>query len=183
MPAGLLKAKGSGSPMVDQFDAPIPGESLTRPPRQMPYDRPPQFPDVEDALDYVMHKIVQDKSAHRLLALMEVGFPVSKIVELITTNGAREGYWSIAQMFLVAPPLTSLILRMAEAAKIQPVLTSKEANADLPAALMRIKRTNISTQSVDKAQRAANSSKDTAKKMNPHNAASEEKAGFLMPGG
>lgn len=73
------------------FDAPIPGESLTKMPGAMPMEMPPQFPDPNDALNYLWDKFTHPKQATRLILLLKKGAPVEAIVNTVLFEAVAQG--------------------------------------------------------------------------------------------
>lgn len=84
------------------FDAPIPGESLTKPVGGMPMEHPPQFTDPNKALEYLLDKLTQPKHLTRTLVLLKAGAPVDTITRSILFKGVLEGLWTVDLAFLIA---------------------------------------------------------------------------------
>lgn len=90
-------------------DAPIPGENFTSDTKNYPWHQPPEFSDVDDALDYLSRKITNFKVANGLLNMAEMGIPLVNITDMIVTSGIGEGKWTPDFALMIAGPLTKMI--------------------------------------------------------------------------
>ena len=88
---------------------PIPGENYTSDTKNYPWRQPPQFNNVEDALDMLAEKLTNFKTANGILTMVELGFPIYKIVHMLLMLGVNEGKWTVDFMFLLAGPLARMI--------------------------------------------------------------------------
>lgn len=77
------------------FDAPIPGQSLTMPPGAMAMEHPPSFTDPEQALEYIWNKLTVPKKARDLILLLKKGAPVEYIVNTVLFEGVIQGLWTV----------------------------------------------------------------------------------------
>lgn len=141
---------------VSPFEAPIPGEGLTVAPKQFPYERPPEMTDPEEVLNKLFLGLSKRQSVFQLLSMLEAGVPISTLVEVICTHGAEEGKWSIPMSYLIAPPLTVMLYRMAQAAGITPQLTPNDGKQEeLPQIMVKMARSAVSSGKVDAATKEA----------------------------
>lgn len=101
------------------LDGPIPGSSLTKEPRSQPWERPPQFVTVDDAMEHIMKTMLTTRKAVRLLALLDNGFPVEAMTRLITFGGFTQGRWTPDLAILLFKPVFAFILAMAKRAGIE----------------------------------------------------------------
>jgi hypothetical protein len=93
-----------------QFNAPIPGQSLTTEQKARPWENPPKYNTEEDALDFYMSQLEVPERIEHLFQLLDAGLPVADLVDTITLSGV------IA--VLISPALFTLITGMADAAGI-----------------------------------------------------------------
>lgn len=172
-----LSAGPSAGKLLNPMDGPIAGESLTKQPGNMPYERPPQYADPEDALHHIFMRLMKPQTTMQLLTLMDVGVAVDTLVEVLASGGAQEGLWSIPMIPSIIPALTVILIRMAQAAKIDPVIQAGNRKAgSIPQMVMKMREAEINSDQVEKAQKALKSSKDDVTK-NP------AKVGFMTPKG
>lgn len=164
------------------LDGAIPGEALTRPPRTMPYDRPSQFSDPAQAMDFVFKKVMEPKTAIRLLSMLEVGMPIEVIVETILSHGFGEGFINATMLPIMVGPLTVILWRMADAAGIKPTI-STDKPVQLPNKVMlNDAEAKFSQQRLGRAEAAGTASyKDVTK--NVVKTAKDQKSavGFMSP--
>lgn len=77
------------------FDAALPGESLTKTPGSMPMEHPPQFTNPNDALEYLFGRFTSPKQATKLILLLKKGVPVEYLVNTLLFEGIAQGKWTV----------------------------------------------------------------------------------------
>jgi len=75
-------------------NAPIPGQSLTRTPQSSPTQQPPQFADVNDALEYMWGQLTDKRQLVRLTLLLKHKVPVEFIARAVLFTGFTKGKWT-----------------------------------------------------------------------------------------
>ena len=93
----------------NEFDAPIPGQSLTDTPGNAPWEHPPQHTDPEEILDNLYAKITSGEFAEQLIAMLDAGVPVEAIVRVITFGGFMQGKYTPDVGFMIVEPLMKLV--------------------------------------------------------------------------
>lgn len=91
------------------FNRAVPGQSLTAEPGQLPFERPAQFSDPDEALDFVLKNITNPNTERNLLRLLDAGVPVFAIVQPLLINGFAEGKWTMDVAMLIAQPLGAFV--------------------------------------------------------------------------
>jgi hypothetical protein len=114
-----------------QVDAPIPGQSLTAPLGGRPWQQPPQYNTVEEALEYYVPKITDRGFVKKLLTIMELGIPLTTIANSIQTASVMEGKHSIDVGVLTAPVLVELMKNIGEANEVSYVVGTGEGQDDM----------------------------------------------------
>ena len=108
---------------MNPFNAPTPGESLTRDPEQkFPWERQPEVTDVDTAIKEVFVMLTERKSLLELLNLLNNGQPVDEIAQMVAYRGMSVGKYNSDLMFLMLEPLMYLIIAIAEEYEIEPVI-------------------------------------------------------------
>ena len=105
-------------PTINPFNAPIPGQGLTDEPGNYPWEHPPQFPEIEDAADFIYDRLSDPKQLKRLLTMMRVGVPIEALVKVITFSGFLEGKFTVDVARLLEPIVAMQITSKAQVAKI-----------------------------------------------------------------
>lgn len=100
------------------FDSPIPGQSLTKEPKNYAWENPPEMVDVDDVIGFHLNKLSEEKSIDNLLLLLESGMPVKTLVETFLTSAVMSGLHTVDVSILVAPVLHEFITMTAEDAEI-----------------------------------------------------------------
>jgi hypothetical protein len=104
---------------MDLFSAPVPGQSLTQEVGAAPYEQPPQFADVNDALEHMFEKLSDSRQATRLVILLKKGVPVEYIVRTIVYEGFLKNKWTPDTGLLMSRILMAMIIAIGEAAGVK----------------------------------------------------------------
>jgi hypothetical protein len=96
------------------FNAPIPGESLTREPKNAAYERPPELNDPEDALIYHIDKLTDEGRMKGLVLLLENGLDIRTVTEGVLRKGVYDGIHSIDISLIIAPAIHEYIKTTAD---------------------------------------------------------------------
>ena len=104
--------------MQPMLDAPIPGMSLTHELGARPWQSPPQYNTVEEALDYYIPRLQSEEVTSQLLDVLEMGIPVATIANTMQLAGVMEGKHTIDVGMLLLPVLVELIMMIGDTAKV-----------------------------------------------------------------
>ena len=109
--------------MVDtpmpSFDRPTPGMSLTAELGNRPWQQPPQYTTVEEALQWYIPRLTNPEMLDQLLDVMETGIPLTTIADAMQTGGVMEGKHSLDVGILIIPVLIETMAYLAEEAGIE----------------------------------------------------------------
>ena len=109
--------------MVDtlepMIDAPIAGQSLTAELGNRPWQQPPQYSTVEDALQYYIPRLTNPEMLDDLLNVMETGIPLTTLANAIQSSGVMEGKHSLDIGILIMPVLMETMAYLAEESGIE----------------------------------------------------------------
>ena len=101
-----------------ELDAPIPGQSLTAPLGDRPWQKPARFPTPDEALAFYIDRITRPKQATRMFSVLENGVPVETLVDIMQTGGVMEGLHSLDVGIVITPALVEVISQMATKAEV-----------------------------------------------------------------
>ena len=93
----------------NEFDAPIPGQSLTDTPGNAPWEHPPQYTDPEEILDKLYDKITSGEFTEQLIAMLDAGVPVEAVVRVMVFSGFMQGKFTPDVGFMIVEPLMKLV--------------------------------------------------------------------------
>lgn len=96
-------------------NGPIPGENMTSDVKNYPWHRPPQFANLDDAIDAVASKLCSEEGCNVLLTNIELGAPISSLVETLVLAGVMKGRWTIDMGILLAGPISHIMVLLAKA--------------------------------------------------------------------
>jgi len=124
-----MQNKNAPAPILD---TPIPGQGMTAPLGDRPWQRPPQFTTPEKALSFYIDKITSDRQASQMMDILEMGVPVDTLVDTMQLGGVMEGLHSVDVGILIAPALSEAISGMADKAGVSYTRESSDIEEDAP---------------------------------------------------
>ena len=110
----------------DFFDRPIPGQSLTSEPGNVPWEQPPQMADIEEVTKFYINRLANQEVLDDFGALCSAGVPLAPIVESIYQQGITRGLHTVDAGMLVAPVIHTFLKQALQSMGI----SVKDTNAD-----------------------------------------------------
>jgi len=111
---------------------PIPGQSLTHELRARPWQNPPQFDTVEEAMGFYLDRFDNNEIVQELLTVMETGVPLSTIANSMQLGGVLQGVHSIDVGILLMPILMEIMKHLAEKTDTKYVMGDEPEETDRP---------------------------------------------------
>ena len=93
----------------NMFDAPIGGQGMVAEMGSRPWQQPPQYETVDEALDFYSSKLLSPEFQDQLLDVMELGTPVSVVSNSLQLGGVMQGLHTLDVGILVQPLLMEMI--------------------------------------------------------------------------
>ena len=93
----------------ESFNAPIPGQSLTAELGARPWQHPPQYTTVEEAMDFYAPRILEPQFRDNIVDVMELGIPLTTIANSLQSGGVMQGKHSIDVGILIMPVLIEML--------------------------------------------------------------------------
>jgi len=103
----------------DLFKASVPGQSLTQEVGGAPFEHPPQFTDVNDALEYLFDKFSNKRQTTRLVLMLRKRVPVEFIARTILYNGFIKNKWTPDVALLMGRILMAMIISIGTVAGVK----------------------------------------------------------------
>ena len=100
------------------MDGPIPGQSLTKTPRNALYERAPEITDPNDAVLWHMRKLSDPERLDNLLFSLEFGLPIKHATQAALTTAVMKGIHNIDVSLVIAPVIHKYLKLTAEQAGI-----------------------------------------------------------------
>jgi len=97
---------------IEALSAP-PGHSLTGPMGKWAWEGPPQFPDPNDAVDFVIDKMQQKSTQDDLLKMMAAGITIEEIVGQVAFKGFMQGMYTPDVAELIKPSVGIYLMKLA----------------------------------------------------------------------
>jgi len=104
---------------MNKFDAPIPGENFTSDTKNYPWHRPPEFNDLDAAIDEIAKKLLDEDSAVGILTMLEGGVTIVELTDMFLTSGMGAGKWTLDFALLLAGPTSHILYLMAKSYGIE----------------------------------------------------------------
>lgn len=98
---------------LSAIDGPIPGENYTSDTKNYPWHRPPEFSELDPAIDYISKVMTNERGSVSIISMLELGLDVSTIADIIITKGISKGKWSVDLGLILAGPIAHIIVLMA----------------------------------------------------------------------
>ena len=119
-----LENTGNKEAEYNDFDAPVPGESLTNTPGNAAWEHPPTYAKAEDAIEFINDRMLNEVHGKRAMMLMSIGIPIEALVKIITFSGFLNGKWSVDVGKILEPLVGMLLAKMAKDAQIDNIRIS-----------------------------------------------------------
>ena len=128
VPGGEVLSDGK---VLNPFDAPTPGESLTANPEQrFPWENPPQYTEVRPFMEDLFMQITEEERYIKLLGSIMNKTPIDEIAQTILYVSVKDGKINPDLMLLLVEPVLYLLLAIAENAGINDYVLYDGEDAD-----------------------------------------------------
>ena len=111
------------------FDYPIPGQGMTAEVGSRPWQNPPQYTTVEQALEFYIPRLVSDDIYDSLLDSMELGIPLTTMADSMQSTAVMQGLHTIDVGILAMPVIIEMLAFIGDDAGVDYVLGT-EARVD-----------------------------------------------------
>ena len=91
------------------FNSHIPGQSLTREVGSYPWQRPPQYNTVDDAMEFYAKRIMNPMFRDQVAETMELGVPLTSIANALQGSGVMMGKHTIDIGVLILPVIMEML--------------------------------------------------------------------------
>lgn len=96
------------------LSGPIPGENFTSDTKNYPWHRPPEFTDLDKAIDMIAKKLLSEESSKGIITMLEMGMDITTLTDTFLTSGIGAGKWTPDFALLLAGPVSHIIVLMAK---------------------------------------------------------------------
>jgi len=124
---------------------PIPGQSLTAELGGRPWQQPPQYDTVDEAMDWYLERFDSQEVVDELMAVIESGVPIATIANSMQLGAVLQGVHSIDVGMLVMPIIMEMMKYLAEQTDTEykmgdePEKTDRPSDAVMQSALNELK--------------------------------------------
>jgi len=131
--------------MQPSLNRPIPGQSLTSELGGRPWQSPPQYATVDDAMDWYLERFDSQEVVEELMSVIESGIPLSTLASSMQLGAVLNGVHSIDVGVLVMPIIIEMMKYLAEQTDTkykmgdEPEETDRPSDAVIASALNELK--------------------------------------------
>lgn len=132
--------------LMQPMDGPIPGENFTSDTKNYAWHRPPDFTDLDEAIDWSIKKLGEKKAAYGLMTMLDMGMPIVAAARAFVLSGIGEGRWTPDFAILLAGPVARIMMTMGDAAGIKydmGLTDSKPPTKVFLQKMMELKQSNV----------------------------------------
>ena len=120
-----------GLEILGSMDRPTPGQSLTTNPDQpQNWDRATEYVNLQEALDYVVGFLIEEKTYVSIVGAIGDGIPISDVVQQILHSGFQNGKWNPDLFLMLVEPLMYILMALCEKAGVKYTLYRGEEEDD-----------------------------------------------------
>lgn len=101
------------------LSSPTNGQSWSHEPKSMPWEKPPQYTNLSDAMHMLMDQLLEPEHLKELLNLMDAGMPIENIARVIIFTGFTTGKWTPDLGILMYKPLMLSLIAIAHRAGLK----------------------------------------------------------------
>jgi len=123
--------------MNETFEAPIPGQSLTGEPGSKPWEQPPKYNTVEEAIDFYIGKLSNMDISMDLFESIDDGLPITTAVDLVLSGGGMDGLHTMDVATLAAPVIAEFMVAVCEKLDLNYTMEGEEDKKVNPSQLAR----------------------------------------------
>lgn len=124
--------------MIDPtFDGPIPGENFTSDTKNYPWHRPPDFSEVDPAIEYAIDVLSDEDVGLNYMAMIDAGMTIATATDIFVTLGMARGKWTPDMALLIAGPISRVFEIFAKTHEIKYELGLTSKSKPLTAAFLR----------------------------------------------
>jgi len=105
--------------VAEIFDAPIPGMAMTHELGARPWQSPPQYATVEEAIEYYIPRMANDDFSEQLVDVMQMGVPLTTLANTIQLSGVMDGKHTADVGILILPVLIEMMQFLGDSAGVE----------------------------------------------------------------
>ena len=105
--------------LTPTMDYPIAGQGMTAELGSRPWQNPPQYATVEEALEWYIPRLVSDEMYEGIVDTMELGIPLTTMADTLQSGGVMQGLHTIDVGMLAMPVIIEMLAYIAEDAGIE----------------------------------------------------------------
>ena len=120
-----------GLAILGNMNRATPGQSLTTSPDEpKAWEQSPEYVNIQEALDYVVGFLIEEKTYVSIVGAIGDGIPISDVVQQILHSGFQNGKWNPDLILMLVEPLMYVLMALCEKAGVKYTLYRGEEEDD-----------------------------------------------------
>jgi|7_EtaG_2_1085326.scaffolds.fasta_scaffold02276_3 hypothetical protein len=120
-----------GLAILGNMNRATPGQSLTTSPDEpKAWEQSPEYVNIQEALDYVVGFLIEEKTYVSIVGAIGRGIPISDVVQQIIYGGFQNGKWNPDLILMLVEPLMYVLMALCEKAGVEYTLYRGEEQDD-----------------------------------------------------
>jgi len=120
-----------GLAILGNMNRATPGQSLTTSPDEpKAWEQSPEYVNIQEALDYVVGFLIEEKTYVSIVGAIGRGIPISDVVQQILYGGFQNGKWNPDLILMLVEPLMYVLMALCEKAGVKYTLYRGEEEDD-----------------------------------------------------
>tara|TARA_R100001530_G_C4303413_1_gene151099 strand:+ start:37 stop:663 length:627 start_codon:yes stop_codon:yes gene_type:complete len=120
-----------GLAILGNMNRATPGQSLTTSPDEpKAWEQSPEYVNIQEALDYVVGFLIEEKTYVSIVGAIGDGIPISDVVQQILHSGFQNGKWNPDLFLMLVEPLMYILMALCEKAGVKYTLYRGEEEDD-----------------------------------------------------
>ena len=111
----------------ESFDYPVAGQGMTAELGSRPWQNPPQYATVEQALEWYIPRLVSEELYEGIVDTMELGVPLTTMADTLQTGGVLQGLHTIDVGMLAIPVIIEMLAYIGDDAGVDYTLGTERA--------------------------------------------------------
>ena len=109
-----------GLAILGNMNRATPGQSLTTSPDEpKAWEQSPEYVNLQEALDYVVGFLIEEKTYVSIVGAIGRGIPISDVVQQILYGGFQNGKWNPDLILMLVEPLMYVLMALCEKAGVK----------------------------------------------------------------
>lgn len=119
--------------MLDKYlNAPIPGQSLTNEPGNVPWEQPPQMVDLDEVAKYYIERLSEPEGVDAVSGLLRSGTPALEVAKTLMRFSVMKGLHTVDLGMIAVPVIVEMVKSIGDIEDIDYFVMSEDEKTKPP---------------------------------------------------